>query len=63
MGLQYLRDRPELNRDRGRVFDEKYYGEKKYNIATGDESLLYTCMLIAYIRRAKGKCMLFVYAD
>ena len=29
MGLQYLRDRPELNRDRGKVFDEIMNGTIK----------------------------------
>lgn len=37
MGLQYLRDRPELNRDRGRVFDEIANGTIKLEqIQTSD---------------------------
>lgn len=31
MGLQYLKDRPELNRDRGRVFDEITKGDISVN--------------------------------
>ena len=37
MGLQYLRDRPELNRDRGKVFDEIANGTIKLEqIQTSD---------------------------
>ena len=37
MGLQYLRDRPELNRDRGKVFDEIMNGTIKLEqIQTSD---------------------------
>lgn len=30
MGLQYLTDRPELSKDRGRLFDEKQNGEPQF---------------------------------
>ena len=37
MGLQYLTDRPELRRDRGKIFDEIQKGIiKKENIESSD---------------------------
>ena len=42
MGLQYLTDRPELRRDRGKIFDEIQKGIIKKEILLMGRNIYYT---------------------
>ena len=57
MGLQYLTDRPELRRDRGKIFDEIQKGIiKKENIESSDFITKYKTEYIFF--RCLRKCLI-----